>query len=1040
MISAVSYLLLSFISFYLALVASSDKLREKYKRGTGDEILSVPQNDAIPTLSLATTGYNSSDSPSTTVSPTIQYIYGPLKITRSRQIAPTLQPTTSIPSAQPSFYSISNPRIIAYTSINYFQQLTTIDFPFPSPIPSKINLKNGLDILESDIDFKYSSVIKSNPLLPQSQQDSLPSSSFSPSAYFRPSFAPSIRPYTTLPNLKATYSPTLQPSAICPTQMHSSAIPTLQSSTLHPALQSSANPTFDPSLLHPTLHSTANPTLQPSSLHPNYMTLHSSVNPTLQPSSLHPTLQSSANPSSDPSFRRSTLQFSANPTLQPSSLHPTLHSSAYPILQPYSLRPTLHPSVNPTFKPSTSEPFAFHSAVPSLMPSALRSTMPSVAPSTEPTAVSSKMPSFAKPCSSFIPSKKLSALPSTKPSSRVPNNTPSIVPSAFRSPSQRPTERPTSNYPTPEPSAAPSLKSSAPSTVPSYSPSFTDLSYHNGSVMTGVVNLYNIYFGDFTSTPSDRPTPGLVDYFSQHIGNTSWFDTFSVFYEEKNGVRIPAASSSVLKASSRCNGVGKGLSIGMNDVISCIVSSFSNGVPDPNGIYAVIFRGDFTWNSDGLTWNTAPGSDFCGFHSTFVHSTNEFSTASVKFFVVGDPSIEKGNLNMGCIVTPLPTANGNIGADNLLTTYAHEIAECITNYNDDGWHIGQLETADLCNVEFGTKSNSNIIVGNKKFLIQQLYIPGRGCTMSLKSDAPTTSPAPSTAPTFAPFGGGSPGSNDDVTAVPVTLPTISPNLPSDISYHGGYTLGYSGSPIPICNVFIGKFSPSTINLMNYFAENIGNTSWFDILHSYYDFDYYGQQIFVYNQTIFKQSVSLSPPSQHLTDLDIQTLLYNAITYNLLDQDMNSVYSVMFPGYFNVTVNGKSWLKDWCSYHGSFAFGETQILKYSVVGDPSSAPGTSGQVCEPVTGRPTANGDLAADSMAVGFAQQLANTITDFEGAWYSDQSGLEVSSLCNGDFGPGVKVTGPQGVNSNIVVGDRKFLVQSLWKPAVGCRMSYLTE
>ena len=560
--------------------------------------------------------------------------------------------------------------------------------------------------------------------------------------------------------------------------------------------------------------------------------------------------------------------------------------------------------------------------------------------------------------------------------------------------------------------------------------------------MTGVVNLYNIYFGDFTSTASDRPTPGLVDYFSQHIGNTSWFDMFSVFYEEKNGVRIPAANSSVFKASSRCNGGGKRLSIGMNDVISCIVSSFSNGVPDPNGIYAVIFRGDFTWNRDlnGLTWNTAPVSDFCGLHSTFAFQTNQSGNAAVKFFVVGDPSIENGNLNVGCIATPLPTANGNIGADSLLTTYAHELAECITDYSEDAWFIGQKETADLCNFDFGTNANSNIIVGEKKFLIQQLYIPGRGCTMSLQSDAPTTSPAPSIAPTYAPFGGGSPGSNDDVTAVPVTLPTISPNLPADISYHHGNVLGDSDGPIPLSNVFIGKFSTSTISLMNYFADNIGNTSWFDILHSYYDFNFYGQQNFVYTQTTVKQYISLIPPSQQLTDLDIQTLLYNAFNSNLLVRDTTSVYTVMFPGYYNVTVNGTSWLKDWCSYHGSFAFGETQILKYSVVGDPSSAPGTSGQVCEPVTGRPTANGDLAADSMAVGFAQQLANTITDFEGAWYSDQSGLEVSSLCNGDFGPGVKVTGPQGVNSNIVVGDKKFLVQSLWQPTVGCRMSPLTD
>ena len=107
-----------------------------------------------------------------------------------------------------------------------------------------------------------------------------------------------------------------------------------------------------------------------------------------------------------------------------------------------------------------------------------------------------------------------------------------------------------------------------------------------------------------------------------------------------------------------------------------------------------------------------------------------------------------------------------------------------------------------------------------------------------------------------------------------------------------------------------------------------------------------------------------------------------------------------------------------------------------MGDPSTAPGTSGQVCEPVKGRPTANGDLGADSIVVGYAQQLANSITDYEGAWYSNYNGLEVSSSCNGNFGEGVVVTGQSGVNSNVVLGGKPFLLQSLWQPGVGCRMS----
>ena len=51
----------------------------------------------------------------------------------------------------------------------------------------------------------------------------------------------------------------------------------------------------------------------------------------------------------------------------------------------------------------------------------------------------------------------------------------------------------------------------------------------------------------------------------------------------------------------------------------------------------------------------------------------------------------------------------------------------------------------------------------------------------------------------------------------------------------------------------------------------------------------------------------------------------------------------------------------------------------VIGDPATAPPGKGQVCTPVGGgRGTANNDLGADSMVVGYAQQLPQTITGAE--------------------------------------------------------------
>ena len=52
--------------------------------------------------------------------------------------------------------------------------------------------------------------------------------------------------------------------------------------------------------------------------------------------------------------------------------------------------------------------------------------------------------------------------------------------------------------------------------------------------------------------------------------------------------------------------------------------------------------------------------------------------------------------------------------------------------------------------------------------------------------------------------------------------------------------------------------------------------------------------------------------------------------------------------------------------------------------------------------------------------------------WFSDQNGLEVGSACEGNFGPRFDI---RKNNSNIRLGGKKFLVQSLWKRGSGCIM-----
>ena len=71
-------------------------------------------------------------------------------------------------------------------------------------------------------------------------------------------------------------------------------------------------------------------------------------------------------------------------------------------------------------------------------------------------------------------------------------------------------------------------------------------------------------------------------------------------------------------------------------------------------------------------------------------------------------------------------------------------------------------------------------------------------------------------------------------------------------------------------------------------------------------------------------------------------------------------------------------------------------------------------------------DLGADSMAVGYAQQLAQVMAvGLSSGWYSDLNGLGAGSLCEGDFGHGfdLNVTNSCGRKA---VFDAKYL--SSWR------------
>mmetsp|Transcript_22911 Transcript_22911/g.32908 ORF Transcript_22911/g.32908 Transcript_22911/m.32908 type:complete len:464 (+) Transcript_22911:91-1482(+) len=419
-----------------------------------------------------------------------------------------------------------------------------------------------------------------------------------------------------------------------------------------------------------------------------------------------------------------------------------LISTAVPIMKPSTLNPTkLASSISPSKYPSrlqSSSPSPKITVVPS---SKVVSTR---APSTLPSKFSTTIPSTTTYVLSDLLAVEIFQVKSSKGNTDdggAGGSHAKARPTFSPIPSVRPTTaRPTTTgnplysksfLRTSSPSVNPSFRSTvAPSSKPVANPTKSpgeDISYHGGLIMTGTVNAYNIYYGNISSS-----TKNLMNYFAANLGNTSWYNTLTTYYQIVNGVKTSVSKSLVYKNSVDVTAT-KTMLRG-SDVINIILTLFNAGKfpVDSNGVYTLFFRGDisalYEYETPALNWLV----DFCGYHGAFRITNGPI----IKFMVIGDPSYAGANGEQ-CeqirFSDPGGTANNNLGADSMVSVYAHEMAETITNYNG-AWYFNSNgnENGDACYWDFGDYSgNSNMVAGTKRFLVQQMWVPTKGCVMSL---------------------------------------------------------------------------------------------------------------------------------------------------------------------------------------------------------------------------------------------------------------------------------------------------------------------
>eukprot|EP00597_Dinobryon_sp_UTEXLB2267_P009984 CAMPEP_0170100494 /NCGR_PEP_ID=MMETSP0020_2-20130122/1684_1 /TAXON_ID=98059 /ORGANISM="Dinobryon sp., Strain UTEXLB2267" /LENGTH=183 /DNA_ID=CAMNT_0010323385 /DNA_START=864 /DNA_END=1413 /DNA_ORIENTATION=+ len=183
--------------------------------------------------------------------------------------------------------------------------------------------------------------------------------------------------------------------------------------------------------------------------------------------------------------------------------------------------------------------------------------------------------------------------------------------------------------------------------------------------MTGPINLYNIYVGDYhDQIHGSNSTIVLMDYLATHIGNSSWYDTVTNYYQINSDGSKTYASHIVNFPYKSVNVIPKYVSWGLG----------------------VQFLDDAT--------NTG-----CGYHYYFNHTDGKI----IKFFVAGDVNYlpRTSPQAIACAQVFPVTINHNWGADSMASVYAHELAEIVTDW-DGAWSRNNdgLEISDVCNWKF----------------------------------------------------------------------------------------------------------------------------------------------------------------------------------------------------------------------------------------------------------------------------------------------------------------------------------------------------
>jgi hypothetical protein len=236
------------------------------------------------------------------------------------------------------------------------------------------------------------------------------------------------------------------------------------------------------------------------------------------------------------------------------------------------------------------------------------------------------------------------------------------------------------------------------------------IEYHNGSFLSGNVEVYLIWYGNWASNIADQL---IIANLVWAMSGTPYFN-IARLYSNAAG---QAPTSSLVLAGAEADAYSHSSTISDADVEAIVAGQIvAHGLPlNASTIYVVLASPDI-WESSGLDVT------YCAFHSTGVVNGKSF-----RYAFVANPARSPqrcGPQGLG--------PNQNWTGDAAASLLAAELFSMVTDPDLTAWYdkIG-LEGADKCAWTFGTThttangGRANVRFGQYEYLLQQLWVPSK---------------------------------------------------------------------------------------------------------------------------------------------------------------------------------------------------------------------------------------------------------------------------------------------------------------------------